>query len=182
MYVLVIIILLQFAATAFFVFSFKLTRSDADNLSAKSFGNLIITTIDGLNRPVNQDAQSGIVYLHETRLTLPAVTDRSLQLLYDYESAGKDTAERLHLIDALALRTAKSKLYSAQNHDELFAAVPKLQACVRGYSVVFAPVKDGGDLVFQKQLKDRRQVYVYHEAKCPINKDMTDYLNKLDSY
>ena len=146
---------------------------------------LIIDAVDNLSREVKSDPQTGKVYIYEARLVLPATEDPLLKLRYNYTPAGEDYSAELRIVNEAIFQQARVKILAAQNIDDVFKAVPKLQACSRGYHLSFEKSEDsfGGREIFTKKLKDSRTLYVYLEDTCGDNSDkMIPYLKQIDSY
>jgi hypothetical protein len=64
-------------------------------------------------------------------------------------------------------------------------AVPKLQACNRGYAFVFnTPLNERAkELKFSKLLQDGRTIYVYLDSGCKVSEEkFENYLKQIDSY
>lgn len=169
------------AVLAYFVYFNHRAVSD---LSSHTIGNLIVEAVDGLSTPVPMDAQTGNLYVQDAKLTLPPATEQTPALLYSYYPGDESGQEELRLVDASAVRSAKVPVISGQSMESVFEAVPKLQACARGYLVVFSE-RTETDIpkVFQKQLRDGRTIYVYLEDACDEGKqNMLDYLWHIESY
>jgi hypothetical protein len=147
---------------------------------------LIIRATEALTLPVPTDAQSGRIYIYEAKITLPPPPDRSYSLYYNYRPDLTGAHAELNFMDKQAVDMQKAKVYAFGSVNDVFAAVPKLQACSRGYQIFFAPAGKNdtdGKLVFTKKLKDGRTAYTYLEDLCSDNKDkLTPYLNQMDSY
>ena len=161
-------------------------RLDNKRAQTAILRGMILDAAEGLRKPVPVDAQSGQVYIHEVHLTLPEQGNRT-QALYSYskpENPG-DFIEELNIVDVSAVRIAKPELNNAQNTDQLFAALPKFQACNRGYFLTFkpAPSYEDAPLIFSKKLKDGRTLYVSKENTCSTNSGtFVTYLKQIESY
>jgi hypothetical protein len=161
------------------------TRQDLRQQSGDKIGTLVNRAVGSLNWPTAIDAQTGRVYIHEAKLTLPPA-EQAQKLYYYYSPAFQDSQAELRLKDKLNVDMQTSKVAAASDPYAVFDAVPKLQACTRGYLVVFSPATGGetnGKIIFQKKLKDGRTAYVYLESACADNlENMLPYLKQMDSY
>lgn len=148
-------------------------------------GTILATLIDDateqLNKPAPVDPSTGKVYIPEARIVMPAYTGLG-QIEYQYEAgqyAGSNGTE-IHLTSSTILNLAKNKLWDnvanansrsawqGYNSNELFNAVPSLQACTRGVQVFYSKQALGGDYAFQgsHKVNDGRTLYVYSESDC----------------
>ena len=156
----------------------------------KSEGNikvatLILQALDGLSTPAPIDAQTGKTYFPQVRLVLPMAPDTVLsEIEYRYSPPEDSAPEELRIVNVHGLQSARSAMVGAQNMEDTFEQVPKLQACTRGYRVSFASLTDTQDpLVFTKQLSNGQNVYVYRDAGCKqSNEYFENYLKQVDSY
>lgn len=156
-----------------------------DELSTIKISNLIITAVEYLTRPIPSDPKNGVVYVPEAHLELPAPPDNTYYLYYNYSpTIPPDSTAEVRLINRQDFMMAKSKVLVANNLDGVFDAVPEMQACTRGYRVLFSPDKTGeAPEVFQKKLTDGRTVYVYKEKACSATSfSMIPYLKQIESY
>jgi len=160
-------------------------RKELNLDSNSTYSRLILSSVDVLNKEVKADPQTGIVYIHEAKLTLPPPTDSTQDLLYNYQVAvGFDTGREVRLVDQQNLSLAKNALYNPTNFNNINAAIPKLQACARGYRIAFKNISDVTQtLQFNKQLKDGRMIYVFSENLCSDNTDnVLPYIKQIESY
>lgn len=157
-----------------------------NELSTIKIGSLILEAVDNLNDPLPINPQTGEKYIPEARLRLPANSSSSNRLEYYYSAESVDMPEEVRLASTTALASSRTKIMSATSQEALFAAVPRLQACSRGYRITFKndiPIEDGLTVVLEKTLKDGRFLRVLEEEAC----DMPDYfdisyLKQIDSY
>ena len=180
------IIIIQFILIGVLAWYVHSTRIETRLQSTDKISNLIVRAVEALNWPVPTDAQTGRLYFHEAKLTLPPASDPGQGIYYFYTPALTGQQAELKLIDKQTVNMQKGKILAASDMQAVFDAVPKLQACARGYLAVFSPASSSetdGKLVFQKKLTDGRTVYVYLEAVCSDNQyQMLPYLKQIDSY
>jgi len=158
--------------------------------STDKIANQIVLAVDNLVKDTNIDAQTGRVYVYESKITLPPAPNRTYDLKYYYlpaiQNNSQEAKAELNLIDNQSYMMAKSKIYNALDVNQVFQAVPKLQACARGYLVVFEIIQQyqtEKTLVFSKKLKDGRTAFVYVDNNCAESKNrMTSYLKQIESY
>ncbi len=179
------LVLIQFLAILILAFYARFTQTQLQELSTIKIGSLIINAVDGLTDEPNIDPQTGNIYIHEAQLMLPVQNDPGPKLLYRYTPADESgQGEEVRLIDKSYFNQAKVPMVNSQSIEQLFDALPKLQACNRGYQIQFVKRTETDiPLIFEKQLKDGRTIYVYLEDLCSQTKDtMVPYLLQIDSY
>jgi hypothetical protein len=180
------IILLQFILIGLLALYISNTRREVNNQPPLKISSLIISAIEGLTWPAPTDAKSGNIYIRETKLTLPPAPNHVLELYYNYFPSD-GMPEEVRLINKHNVDVQKNKIYAAQDIQDVFDLVPKLQSCARGYLLRFYPLKDsersGIKEVFTKKLSDGRTTYVYLENQCADNKaSIIPYLKQIESY
>jgi hypothetical protein len=180
------IIFVQFILIGVLAWYVYWTRIEVRLQSTDKISTLIVSAIEALNWSVPMDAQTGRLYIREAKITLPPAQDRSYALYYNYMPPFPGTQAELTLKDKLNVDMQKSKVLAAPDVNSVFNFVPKLQACSRGYQIFFSPAGKNdteGKLVFTKELKDGRTVYVYLEDACSDNQDkLVPYLQQMQSY
>ena len=174
----------QLVVTALLVLYVCHLQRQLNQLSQTTISRLIIDAADGLNRPVERDVHTGRAYIYEQRLMLPVISDTHQRLSYAYSPPSEDSGMWLRIVDETVVGPERARLISAVSNDELFAAVPKFQACIRGYELTFErPQYPSGQEILVKMLSDGRTLYVYHEDLCANGRDkMIGYLQQIDSY
>jgi len=178
------VLVVQLVATVLLVFYVCHLQRQINQLSQTTISRLIIDAADGLNRPVERDVQTGRAYIYEQRLSFPAINDTYQRLSYAYSPSSEDSGMLLRIVDETVVGPERAKLISAVSNDELFAAVPKFQACIRGYELAFErPQYPPGQEILVKMLSDGRTLHVYHEELCSDGREkMIGYLQQIDSY
>jgi hypothetical protein len=180
------IITLQFLLIGILAWYLYWTHIEVNMQSTIKISTLINNAVEALNSPIPQDAKTGTLYIREAKMTLPPAPDRSLMFYYSYNPSIDGMNEEIRFSNKQLVDMQKNKVYAHQTLKEVFDEVPKLQACSRGYLVIFnKPDKfeTDGHEVFQKKLKDGRTAYVYLEDKCADNKEkFIPYLQQMDSY
>jgi hypothetical protein len=139
--------------------------------------DLVIRAMDGLKSAPPLDPKTGDVYFPPTKYYLPAEKASMAGLTYAYD---KDNG--LSVSSKMALGQAVSAMYSAQNPNDLFAAMPYAQACQRGVRIV--TTKQTEDELELKQTVSISGVatYLYAEKKCSGLVDVLDILKDLKTY
>ena len=139
--------------------------------------HLILDAVDKMNYPLVRDA-SNKQYVPEARLVLPAPAKSLGEVVYSYTSGSPET---LHLATKNSIAAAKYPLLNAQSQpDDIFAGVPKLQACARGVQITFSPI-NGQNAAATKTLANSRTAYFYTENLC-LNTELLAYAQQIDSY
>ena len=180
--ILLVVLTLSSIASWWFISYLWSVQKSEGNIKVAS---LILQALDGLSTPAPIDAQTGKIYFPQVRLVLPMATDTVLsEIEYRYSPPEVSAPEELRIVNVHGLQSARSAMVGAQNMEDTFEQVPKLQACTRGYQVSFAPVTDTQDpLIFTKQLLNGQNVYVYQDAGCnQSNEYFENYLKQIDSY
>ena len=150
--------------------------------------NAIISAVDGLNKDVETDAQTGIGYIHEAHFQLPVGADiTASQFKYAYQQAQEEGEfpEMVSVAYKPAIEQSKVAVFSAETVEDSLAYVPELQACARGYAIYFSlQTEKESELMFEKTLKDGRRIFVYKESACieDNHEDIVSYLQLLESY
>ena len=165
----------------------RLQQRQLNDLSTLKMALLVNEAVNNLHEPLPIDAQTGQRYIPEVRLRLPANSDLSSKLEYYYNAAQNEFPEELRVSSVAAMGPQQSKVLSAQNFEMMFEAIPKLQACSRGFQFVLGDdrlkAETGYTVAFEKALADGRALHVYYENECPVPDyfDM-NYLKQIDSY
>lgn len=129
---------------------------------------LIVLAIRGVKKDAPVDPRTGDVYFPEARLYLPN-PHMALTLTYLYDTGNiADAQSGLSVSTYPVMGT--TPLYTAQNMNQLFAVVPKLQACSRGIKLVYQPYPASDNtnvLRHTVRLTNGKTLYVYVERECP---------------
>ncbi len=146
-----------------------------------SLAELIIQAVDALNQDVPIDPRTGVVYINEAKLTLPAQPQEVGPLVYSYERANEDFKPILHIARKYDISRSKSALLvNNQSLEKTFNAVPHLQACSRGVTISF-DTKNLSKTVESKVLSNGKTVYFSTEPLCK-NEALLAYAKQIDSY
>lgn len=181
------IIILQFAIMAVLAWFVYWNHVATNETSTLRISGLIVKAVEALTWPVNADPQTGRLYIHEAHLTLPTPPDQSYGIYYNYIPAFDGSPEEVHLMDKQDVNMQKNTVQAVASLEEVFNAVPKLQACARGYTLTFAVPKNQdpntSHQVFTKKLKDQRDLYAYLDNDCAQSEQqMVPYLKQIESY
>jgi len=158
-------------------------KDAADQANLVSIRELIITAIRAVKQNAPVDPRTGDVYFPEAKLYLP---DPGGPTTFTYLFDSVDIADSQ---SGLSVSTypvrGSTPLYTAKNMNELFAAVPKLQACSRGIKLVYNkfPQSDKENMfVNTAHLNNGKDVYIYIENKCPELKDTANLFTDIKAY
>ena len=145
--------------------------------------DLILQAAKGSKTDAIVEARSGDVYFPKAKLYVPNNPELT-DLTYDYDADGPDGAE-LTVSSSTVFERYAVRLYNAKNSEELFARVPKLQACQRGVLLVYKSLNNNDDKYVLQQttsLDNNKTLYVYTEKACPELIETADSLKNIKSY
>ena len=147
--------------------------------SMVSIRELLIRAADGANSTAPVEAKTGDIYFPAARVYLPAPSEPA-RLTYSYDAISK----QLSVSSRGAVNIAVSQLYGAEDLDELFDRVPKLQAYQRGVYIEQKKLEKPGDTELKATitLNDGSKRYLYQEKSCPELQQTTNLLLGLQSY
>lgn len=152
-------------------------------IEASVIANLMTDAVSNLKKDVPVDHMTGDLYFPESRLFL--LNPKSdLKLTYEWHPAIGDSQEDLSV--SLSPTPRAIDLYSASNVEEVFAAVPRLQACGRGVQILYNKATSDdtvlGQLKKVVKLQNGKDIYMYTEKECPHLDELLDLLSKVKSY
>ncbi|MDB5161206.1 MAG: hypothetical protein JWO96_586 [Candidatus Saccharibacteria bacterium] len=155
----------------------------AELASTAHIRELILRSVRALKKDAPVDPRTGDIYFPESRLFLP---DPGLlqPLTYLYDKGNVTDSQGELSISTYPIR-GPAAFYNAQNTKDLFAAVPKLQACSRGIKIVtkkFPQTDNQNELKQTVHLSDGGDLYVYIEKDCPELNETTALFKNLQSY
>ncbi len=154
-----------------------------DQANLVEIRELILLAVRSLKKDAPVEPRTGDIYFPESKLYVPN-PGNILPFTYLYDKGDVTNSQAELSISTYPVRGTEA-LYTARNQFELFAAVPKLQACSRGIKVVDKPFPSSDtDNVFkhQVQLKNGRTVYIYVEKACPELSETADIFKNIQSY
>lgn len=144
---------------------------------------LILLAMRGTKKDAPVEPQTGDIYFPESGLYLPN-PNLPVTITYFFDkSHGLDSPYELS-VSTYPVRSTHT-LYTARNHEELFTAVPKLQACSRGVKIVqqkFPSDDAKNELQHTVTLADGRALFIYLEKDCPELNDLADTLKNIKAY
>lgn len=179
----VILILLIGAGAAVGIQKVRDYNDAADQAHRVEIRELILLAVRGVKKDAPVDARTGDIYFPESRLYLPN-PGMALPLTYLQDTGDIADAQSELSISTYPVR-GTTNLYTARNQTELFAAVPKLQACSRGVKVVHQqfPRSDTTNILKHTvHLQNGHNVYIYLEKGCPELNSVADSLANLRTY
>ena len=144
---------------------------------------LIILAVRGVKKDAPVEPRTGDIYFPESKLYLPN-PGLALPLTYLFD-AGNVTDSQSELSVSTYPVRGTEKLYTARNVDELFQAVPKLQACSRGVKLVhkkFPQSDTQNELKRTVRLSNGQNLYVYIEKDCPELSETADLFKNIRAY
>lgn len=154
-----------------------------DQANIVEIRELILLAVRGVKKDAPVDPKTGDVYFPEARLYLPN-PHTALALTY-LEDTGDIADSQSSLTVSTYPVLGTTSLYTAQNTKQLFAAVPKLQACTRGVKLVYQhfPASDTQNMLKHTvQLNNGKTLYVYVEKDCPDLIPTADLFTGVRSY
>lgn len=150
---------------------------------------LIMDAARGMNKDAVIDGPTGKIYLPEAHLVLPAYPQAlNRGIKYHYNTAEQGVSEKeLTITSYRSLASSMTELNSASTIEQVFAHVPKFQACNRQIDIT---VKDMGpqlndsyQKVATKHLNDGGDIYMYLDQGCKENsEELIAYLQQIQSY
>ncbi len=158
-------------------------KQAADVANTSVLRDLILQAARGSKTDAIVEARTGDVYFPKAKLYVPSNPDLS-DLAYDYDSDGANGPELTVSSKSIFERSAV-KLYNAKTNDELFARVPKLQACQRGILFVYQQLSNDDkryDLQQSSDVGGGKTLYAYTEKACPELIETADTLKNIKSY
>lgn len=144
---------------------------------------LVLRSSANSKRDALVDPKTGDVYFPEAKLFVPYNANLG-RLTYSYDQALQNTP-KLTVSNQAVFARASIPLYNAKNSDELFKAVPKLQACQRGVKLTYEkidPALREGELKRTVQLSNGKILYMYIEPTCPDLNEVLDTLQTIKPY
>lgn len=142
---------------------------------------LILRSIDNINRDAPIEPRSGDIYFPEVRLYLPRPSE-PVRLAYAYLKDG-DTTE-ISVVNRPIYDRLASKLIAANTTEEFFEQLPKLQACSRGVVLTYdkEPAYVSGPLKETIQLSNGKTLYAFTDEACDENGGTARLLRGLKPY
>ena len=144
---------------------------------------LILLAVRGLKKDAPVDPRTGDIYFPESKLYLPN-PGIPLPITYLYDKGDVTNSQSELSVSTYPVRGTE-KLYTATNQYELFAAVPKLQACSRGIKLVYQkfPSSDTqNELKSTVRLSNGKDLYVYVEKDCPDLNETANLFKNIRAY
>lgn len=181
----VIVLVAILIATGAYVTYAKVSRYDdaASQTEIASVRELILLAARGVKKDAPVEPRSGDIYFPESKLYLPN-PGTVLPLTYIFDTGNVTDSQSELSVSTYPVRGTEA-LYSARNSQELFAAVPKLQACSRGIKLVhnkFDPKHGQNVLKHTVKLNNGQDLYVYLEKDCPELNETADLFKNIRAY
>jgi hypothetical protein len=167
----------------------KIVWQSVNRQANSELRDMIIDALQGLSQQAVIDGPSRKVYVPEARMVLPPYPHDVQGLRYSYtpqNDKGNLDAELLVTTND-TLANGISAIRSGNKVEDIFAGVPKAQACSRQIIVAFKdsygqPGEDNAK-VGVVNLADGRNAYLYLDAGCKDNSEpLIKYLQQLQSY
>ena len=185
--VIVGIILLCCSCLLYFANTHYIERYNktSDMASMSVVRELVLEAVKAINVPVVIEPKSGDAYIPAAKLYMP-VQEGVERLTFRYDAKNAYWPEVLHISSSVVIGRASAPLYSAQNTNDLFAGIPKLQACQRGLRLYYESPKDiEPDLNFIQTLtlNNGKKVSIYSEKNCPeLIEDVLPLVKTIKAY
>lgn len=145
---------------------------------------LVLQAAEQLKTDAVVDPQTGALYFPEAKLFIAQNQPIFGGLTYDI-TFGQSESE-LSISSRGVFSQASVPLYTAKNTEEVFKAIPKLQACWRGIRLVYAPIaaEDSADIELSQtvRLNNGKDLYLYTEKGCPELNDVAIGLKNIQAY
>lgn len=147
---------------------------------------LVVAAIEGLQRDAAVDPKTGDQYFPEAGLYVP-VGNNGLRLTYSYVPTDENVQEKISVSSRGAVGQKKALLYAASNMEQMFRALPAMQSCARGFTLVYSPITDQPELrlLHTKQLNNGKTLYVYSEqtgVDCQGFEQIGEALKQIQSF
>lgn len=167
----------------FAVYKIQYYNDAANQAGLVQVRELILLAMRGTKKDAPVDPQTGDIYFPESGLYLPN-PGLPMTITY-YFDKGNGTDSPYELSVSTYPVKGTHTLYTVTNHEEMFAAVPKLQACSRGVKIVqqkFPGDDSQNELKHTVNLVDGRVLFIFLEKDCPELDDLADTLKNIKSY
>jgi hypothetical protein len=155
----------------------------SDQAGIVSIRGLILTSVQAVKKNAPVDPKTGDVYFPESHLYVPP-PETPLTITYLYDAGNIADSQSELSVSTYPVRGSE-KLYIAKDMNELFAAVPKLQACSRGVKLVYNkfPASDTNNVLKHTvSLNNGKTLYIYLEKECPDLNFLADELVGVKAY
>ncbi len=165
------------------VYKVRTYNQAADQANIVEIRELVLLAIRGLKKDAPVDPRTGDVYFPESGLYLPN-PHMTLPFTYLWDTGDVTNAQSQLSISTYPV-FGTTRLYTARNNMELFAAIPAVQACSRGIKVVtqkFAQDDTQNVLKHTVHLDNGKDVYIYLEKDCPQLATTADALANIRSF
>lgn len=182
-YAAIVLVILVLATLFYGFLKISYYNKVVDQANIVSIRELILLAVRGVKKDAPVEARSGDIYFPESRLYLPN-PGLPLSLTYLYDSGDITDSQAELSVSTYPVRGTE-KLYSSQNMEELFAAVPKLQACSRGIKLVsqkFPQDDANNQLVQTVNLSTGKDLFVYIEKDCPELYETAQLFKNIKAY
>jgi len=140
--------------------------------------HLVLEAAGNLKVDAPVDPKTGDIYFPQAKLYVPAGNTFERRLTYSY-----DEFSGLSVSNKMVFSKYTVPLYTATNLKDLFAAIPKLQACQRGITVAFAESPhEGTELKATVDVGNGKTAYLYADIGCADLENTVNILKELHSY
>lgn len=144
---------------------------------------MMLLSVEAVKKDAPVEAKTGDVYFPGARLFVPAPVSSLDVLTYSYDDDGTSQPD-FSISNKRIFNLNASKVYAANNMNELLEQIPKLQACQRGISILYAQNDDDslGDLKQMVDLSNGKKLYMYADSACPELNDVLPLLKQIKTY
>ncbi len=179
---IILVLLIMFGA-AFTVQKIHYYNDAADQANSVRIRELILLAVRGIKKDAPVDPKTGDIYFPESRLYLPN-PGLPLTITYLFDRGNITDSLSGLSVSTYPVRGTQA-LYTANNMNEVFDAVPKLQACSRGIKLIYEkfPTSDAQNVLKHTvQLSNGRTLYIYLERDCPELNDTANLFKNIKTY
>lgn len=167
----IVILAVVSAGAVFGTEYFRWYRQSAELSHMNVMRNLILNAVETLMYDAPVEARTGDSYFPEAKLYLPS-TGKQLGLTYLHLPKDEFNEATLQVSTRGVYGANAARLTSAQDTDEMWDRIPKLQACQRGVTLSHTPVfanstDDTHTLKQTVRLSNGKPLYIYVERACP---------------
>lgn len=145
---------------------------------------MIIMAAGAVKKDAPVEAKTGDVYFPGARLFVPPPEGSLDVLTYSYYEDDKSQPAEFSVSNKRLFNVNASSLYSANNLNELFDKVPKLQACQRGINIRYTQTNEEyiGTLKQTVPLTNGKNLYMYASSSCPEIEELLPLLKQIKAY
>ena len=175
----VVLISVGFAVKYFYLERYILAAKSAEIVSIRE---LIISAAQGTKTDAPIDPKTGDVYFPQAKLFIPNVPS-SAGLTYAYYE-DEELGEDISVSSRPVFHQKIVPLYAAMDINQIFAAVPALQACQRGITLSYHELTGREELLLEHtaHLNNGKSLFMYGDRGCSEHTDTVEILKGIQAY